>query len=194
MEKSEQGRQAQTYGNDGRGNNVAAWYHAAVSLSQTHLPGNAAQSKLTRYQLFTHLAFLDPQTATSRASLYFAGHVQTFPPAEYFAGELARTRPRHYTLFMLEPTFIIADWTASRGSAPGDAVLRALRTLLDFARTVKGGDIEVEVDNGMRYAAKLAWFEKFLTTWSGQPKSGELDGSGWKGGWNQYAKLLWSGL
>ena len=123
-----------------------------------------------------------------------ATQIASRPPSSYFAGELARTRPRHYTLFMLEPTFILAGFAAPPGKSPPQTILQSLEAMLEFARAVKGREIEVEVDNDERYFIKLGWFERKLSGWKGGGTSKELDGSGWSKGWNQYSKLLWSVL
>ena len=95
---------------------------------------------------------------------------------------------------MLEPTFILAGFTAPLGHSPPQTILDCLRAMLAFARGVKGGAIELDVDHDVRYFVKLRWFERKLDIWNGGAGSGALDGSGWSKGWNQYSKLLWSGL
>lgn len=114
-------------------------------------------------------------------------------PATLLAPELERTRPRHYVLFSIEPLFLLARCTFGNGNDIPAQTFTALGGLLNFAKTVPPGPIEVESDNDPRHGARIAWFERMLTRWSGgTPSESDPDGSAWEGGWNQPARLAWA--
>ncbi|ORX37536.1 alginate lyase-domain-containing protein [Kockovaella imperatae] len=163
MKNSDLGKAAATHCDGPLGNNVAMWYHAA---------------------LFSHLSYLDVAASVTQSLSHFLQRILPLRPPVFFASELARTRPRHYTVFMLEPTFILADLTSPPGQSPDQRVLTYLDALLDFADTIKPGPIEGKVDNDQRFFAKLAWFRKRLSVWKGHASSLRLDDSLWEGGWN----------
>lgn len=75
---------------------------------------------------------------------------------------------------------------------PTPEVLAWLATLVAYAKTVSCGDIEVDIDADQRFGAKVAYFDRQLQRWGGQPvPECDPDGSGWIGGWNQRSKLVW---
>ncbi|RXK37503.1 hypothetical protein M231_05224 [Tremella mesenterica] len=161
---SEQGAMARAYGN-----NITIWYHALVA---------------------THLSLVNPpEAAVYSLTALQEIHARHTTPESFFSRELSRTRPRHYTLFTLEPVFLLSSQT---GKIPPDDVYQYLRDLVEYARHVTGSPIEIEVDDNPRYFAKLEWFETMLKRWSGQSKkTEEPDGTQWDGGWNQFARVLW---
>ncbi|EIW71319.1 hypothetical protein TREMEDRAFT_67696 [Tremella mesenterica DSM 1558] len=164
MATSEQGAMARAYGN-----NITIWYHALVA---------------------THLSLVNPpEAAVYSLTALQEIHARHTTPESFFSREVSRTRPRHYTLFTLEPVFLLSSQT---GKIPPDNVYGYLRDLVEYARHVMGSPIEIEVDDDPRYFAKLEWFETMLKRWSGQSKkTEEPDGTQWDGGWNQFARLLW---
>ena len=170
MATSEQGARARTYGN-----NITIWYHALVA---------------------SHLSFVDPEEAVVYTTDTLRELMTRFPrPLDFFARELSRTRPRHYVLFTLEATFLLVSILVDPAESPfaqrDSAFLSYLAGLVHFAESVSGSDIEVDVDNDERYHLKLSWFKTMLDRLLGevQDKSPEPDGSGWPGGWNQFARL-----
>jgi hypothetical protein len=137
MQTSEQGKEARE-----RDNNVTVWYYASVRprlishCTRTRRPGLIKQ-------VASHLSYLSPDTSTVQAYQFFKILIQRHSgPESFLKNELKRTRPRHYTLFTLEPTFILAALTARSGYSPPSDILDFLRTLLAFAKGVQPGEIE----------------------------------------------------
>ena len=153
------------------------WYHALVA---------------------SQLSFVNPAEAVVYTSDALHELRTRFPrPLDFFARELSRTRPRHYVLFTLEATFLLVSILVDPAESPfairDSAFFSYLAGLVHFAESVSGSDIEVDVDNDERYHLKLSWFKTMLDRLSGKArdKSPEPDGSGWPGGWNQFARLLY---
>lgn len=70
-------------------------------------------------------------------------------------------------------------------------LLAYMHDLIDFAKTVKPGKIEIEIDNDARYLAKMSWFDKMLGRFAGEKVDLELDGRPWEGGWNMAGRISW---
>lgn len=146
-------------------NNITLWYHAIYA---------------------SHLSVIDPGSVAAYVQQTLASEHKD--PAKFFEPELQRTRRRHYTLFSLEALFVIAG----AGGVPDAGVQQWLATLVAYAKTVTCGDIEVDIDADQRFNAKVAYFDRQLQRWGGQPvPECDPDGSGWIGGWNQRSKLVW---
>jgi hypothetical protein len=111
-------------------------------------------------------------------------------PEEYFKQIKSRARIRHGTLFLLEPTFILADMLAdAEGRLPAD-VVKYLDRLVQHAKTVTPAPTELPAEDDQRYRAKLALFEKILVKWIGEEaKAVEIDGSGWENGWGDWMTI-----
>ena len=140
----------------------------------------------------SHFALVDPPQALEIAAGFFEKAIRDKPdPADFFSKLAHRARPRHYALFLLEPTFILASLTSSNGIPP-PPILKYLGNLVEFVSSVEQGQIEKEVDADERFFAKLAFFGKILDSWhgaSGDPW--EMDGNGWPGGWSDWMKVSW---
>ena len=118
---------------------------------------------LLNVQLESHRYYLDPSQGSLNAIRFFKDRFQTHPePPAFLHNELRRAQPRHYVLFTLEPTFVLAGLT---GNPPPPEILGYLDRLVGFAQTVQPGPIEVERDNDERYFAKLRSFEQTLALW-----------------------------
>ncbi|KAL1405923.1 hypothetical protein Q8F55_007603 [Vanrija albida] len=164
IDSSKQGADARA-----SGNNITDWLHALYA---------------------SHLAYLDSSKAQEYAKGVFAS-LTCKSPAETFAPELERTRPRHYVQFTLEALFILAP-IAGNGAPPPE-VTAWLKALIEFARTVPAGELEAEREADARYGPALAWFDRLLLRWEGgSVPEQEPDGSAWEGGWNQRARLSWA--
>ena len=165
-----------------------------VLCSCEALPCHTFDRHLSLVQLFTHLGYILPDPPPHQAMKYFA-QISALSPDTYFAGCLSKpATPRHNVVFMLEPTFMLADLTSPRGSPPIDSAMNYLRELVEYAETVKGGEEEVEVNNDERYFIKLGWFEMILKLWAGERVDVALDGGPWERGWKDYSKLMWTGF
>lgn len=173
---SEQGARARA-----KGNNISIWYNALVRPSRSFTRSDE--------QVSTHLVFLNPGEMVPYPSDFLAECMTRYPDSKsFFAQELQRTRPRHYTLFILEPCFIIAG---ASGDPPSHRILAYLHALVSFAKTVQPGELEVDADNDERYRIKLRWFEKMLDRWDGHEAKYDLEGAPWEGGWNMFARISW---
>ncbi|WVQ83356.1 hypothetical protein IAT38_005495 [Cryptococcus sp. DSM 104549] len=169
MDSSDQGKAARKYED-----NKALWYHAIYA---------------------SHLSVNNPSEGSSYATNFFRDWSSAHPtPEQYFAHELERTRPRHYTLFALESLFILAELTLSQQRQVTPEVGRYLRVLLDFAKAVKPGKLEETLEAEERYRPQWAWYERMLAGWTGKgDRGGEApDGRGWEGGeWTQRMRMIW---
>ncbi|ORY34565.1 alginate lyase-domain-containing protein [Naematelia encephala] len=169
MTSSDQGKEVANCGD-----NKEYWYHAVMA---------------------SHYAYVDPSRAITYAINYLNTLMTRYPePAAFFAQDLNRTRPRHYTLFALEPTFILVDLTRVSPLPPPAHILTYIENLIDFAHTVKPGAIEVPLEMEGRYERQIAWFQRMLAAWKGSPvgSGGDLpDGEGWSKGWDMWMRTMW---
>lgn len=173
---------------------MRAWIQAQVAWMESSPQGQAARESgnniaIWYYAIYaSHLAVLDP----SKAQAYAQSILPLSQEAAAVLGpELERTRPRHYVLFALEAVFILAGVAMEGG--PQESVTSWLASLVAFARSVPASEMEQDVDNDQRYGLKLAWFERQLARWTGQPVADvDPDGSAWEGGWNQRSRLAWA--
>ncbi|KAK4684164.1 hypothetical protein P7C73_g6037, partial [Tremellales sp. Uapishka_1] len=138
----------------------------------------------------SHLSLIDTSSSQSHSMETLTTLMHLHPtPLSFFERELQRTRPRHYVLFTLEPLFILLS-PLSASLPPHITVY--VEQLLQFARSVKRGEIERDLEEDVRYFAKLAWFERMWSRWRGEKVvEAEPEGKGWQGGWNQSARLDW---
>ena len=105
---------------------------------------------------------------------------------------MSRTRPAHYALFTLEPLFLLAALTTGPDvPVPEPWIVEWLRRLVEHARGIPLGEIEVIRERGGRYAVRLKWFEKMLARWEGSEYGEVLDGSLWELGWRDFGTLSW---
>jgi hypothetical protein len=107
------------------------------------------------------------------------------------------TRPRHYTLFALEPLFALASLTVpllpQTTQGPNREILDWLYRLVAFVDSVQAGPAEVEVDSGQRHATKIGYFKRILDRWEGRAvEETEVDGSLWEKGWRDWSRLAWA--
>ncbi|ODN94340.1 hypothetical protein L198_05197 [Cryptococcus wingfieldii CBS 7118] len=167
MQESEQGKGVQRYED-----NKIIWYHAIIA---------------------SHLAFINPQESQKYALNFFQTYGASHTPQAYFEEDLKRTRPRHYTLFALEPLVVLAKLTASPKAQPESKAAAYARNLLEFAKTVQPGKLEKPLEEGGRYEGQWQWYEHIISGWTGQGKRGgdEPDGGAWEGGWTQRMRMLW---
>lgn len=95
---------------------------------------------------------------------------------------------RHAALFLLEPIFLLAGLA----DLPPKQ-LHYLQELVDRARTIPNGTLDVHSDNDDRFAQKLALFERLLAVMQGKDVDAApaMDGVGWEGGWGEYMTLTW---
>jgi hypothetical protein len=152
--------------------NITDWLHALVGYKVV------VESTLTS-QYASHLAYLD----NAKAQEYAQGVLSSLTsksPADTFAPELERTRPRHYTQFTLEALFILAP-IAGNGTPPPE-VTAWLKGLLEFARTVPAGELEADREADERFVPGLAWFDRLLALGGRLRAEQEPDGSAWEGG------------
>ncbi|WVQ76051.1 hypothetical protein IAR50_005687 [Cryptococcus sp. DSM 104548] len=171
MKVSEQGEQIRGYDD-----NKTIWYHAIVA---SHLSVTESEAGAKKY-----------------ADEFFDKWCAKHPTAEtLFVRELKRTRPRHYALFALQPLFILARLTLS-SSPPtySPSLLQYLAELLHVVPRIEPGKIERPLQTeGGRFEAVLAWYKKMLQSMTGENRewSDVPDGSGWEGGWQERAKVMW---
>ncbi|ODO09707.1 hypothetical protein I350_01922 [Cryptococcus amylolentus CBS 6273] len=171
MKTSEQGEWAKNYGD-----NKTLWYHAIIA---SHLSVTEAEEGAKRYA--------DELVGQWRAQ---------YPTAEtFFARDLRRTRPRHYALFALQPLFILARLTGQSSSPTySPTLLQYLTELVDLLSHIEPGAMERPLeDEGGRYEAVSAWYQKMLSSMKGHGEGweDEPDGNGWEGGWQERAKVSW---
>ena len=154
------------------------WWVGILHHAQCHSP-----------QLATHLSYLDPPRGEALACEYLDRVTNLRPtPADFYAKTVIRANPRHSALFFLEPTFILVYV-----SRPQDKILNYLEALLQYAKTIQPGVVDVNSDNDERYFRKLALFERILKVMQGGRLSDgpTMDGEGWEGGWGQFMAITW---
>ena len=112
-------------------------------------------------------------------------------PEQFFMSLWDKADRRHLCLFILEPTFIMAQL-----SRPSQDTLKYLETLVDYAKTVPNGTVDIYSDTDERYLAKLALFEHMLATMKGahSQAASMMAGDKWEGGWSQFMTLSWKML
>ncbi|OXC70416.1 hypothetical protein AYX13_00891 [Cryptococcus neoformans] len=141
----------------------------------------------------SHLSFISPPEGNSYAISFFQTYAPSHPPKKFFEHELQRTRPRHYTLFALEPLFILAELTLPSSRRLDKYIAQYLRDLLEFAKQVAPGEIERPLEEQGRYEGRWQWYERMLTGWTGQGQRGgeEPNGRAWEGGFTQRMRMIW---
>ncbi|WVO16527.1 DNA phosphorothioation-dependent restriction protein DptG [Cryptococcus depauperatus] len=172
METSEQGKAVRAMNN-----HHTTWYHAVLA---------------------SHLTCIDKKRGVSHANQFFdqkmKDHTDPFTFNQY---SLGRARPRHSTLFALEPIFIMAALTySSELEKPSKKIVNYLTDLVNWAKTVEPGDIERPLEEQGRFEAKLGWFERMLKRWSGEEVA-TVDPQGenlWEEGWKKRMKVTWGFL
>jgi hypothetical protein len=133
------------------------------------------------------------------------------PGETLFVQALSRARPRHNTLFALEPLFILASLTIPERPiqssdelqadkttdglaqlAPSEDVLFWLEKVVCIAVRTKPSAIEINIDSDERQEIKLWFFLRQIRRWRGKSvEDVEVDGSPWEGGWRDWSKLAW---
>lgn len=144
-------------------------------------------------QTASHLSFISPPEGNSYATSFFQTYAPSHPPKKFFEHELQRTRPRHYTLFALEPLFILAELTLPSSRRLDGHIAEYLRGLLEFAKQIAPGEIERPLEEQGRYEGRWQWYERMLAGWTGQGERGgeEPDGRAWDGGFTQRMRMIW---
>jgi hypothetical protein len=114
-------------------------------------------------------------------------------PETYFSPDRLRIRPRHNTLFALEPLFILASLCIKSGeTAPGKEIMQWLERMVRFASGMSPGVVEMEVDFDERQAIKLGFFVRNLQRWRGAEIAHVgIDDAPWPGGWKNWSKMAW---
>ncbi|ODN82209.1 hypothetical protein L202_02497 [Cryptococcus amylolentus CBS 6039] len=186
MKTSEQGEWAKNYGD-----NKTLWYHAIVNAPFSD------RITLTIVQIASHLSVTEAEEGAKRYADELVGQWRAqYPTAEtFFARDLRRTRPRHYALFALQPLFILARLTGQSSSPTySPTLLQYLTELVDLLSHIEPGAMERPLeDEGGRYEAVSAWYQKMLSSMKGHGEGweDEPDGNGWEGGWQERAKVSW---
>jgi hypothetical protein len=141
------------------------------------------------------MRYVSPQEGIAYASEWLTTTKETHQtPVELFKREVERVRPAHYSLFTLEPLFLLSALSTADQATPEDWAITWLKDLVEYARNIPVGNIEVVRERDGRVELKLRWFEKMLARWEHRDYTGELDGSLWELGWKDFAKLLWGFL
>lgn len=165
-----------------RDDNKPFWYNALVGRHPAHTQCHSRQ-------LATHLSHLDPPRGEALGREYLDRVINLRPtPADFYAKTVIRADPRHSALFLLEPTFILAYVSRAQGRT-----LDYLHELLQYAKTIQPGVVDVNSDNDERYFRKLALFERILKFMQGGSLSDAptMDGEGWEGGWGEFMAITW---
>ncbi|WVN89459.1 uncharacterized protein L203_104682 [Cryptococcus depauperatus CBS 7841] len=167
MKTSEQGAAIRKYED-----NKVIWYHAIIA---------------------SHLSFMVPIEGRKYAQSFFNHYVFSRFPVKYFERDLKRTRPRHYTLFALEPLFIIAELTLDSSRQLDRKIGQCMRDLLEFAKNVQPGEMEKPLEEEGRYEGQWQWYERMMAAWTGEGQRGgeEVNGKAWEAGFTQRMRMLW---
>lgn len=128
-------------------------------------------------------------------------------PATLFPADRLGSRPRHNTMFALEPLFILASLTmpddptiqpndgiiSPASVSPSDETLSWLDETVKFVSCIAAGSSEILAESDERQEAKIANFRRILKHWRGEAvEDTKMDGSAWAGGWREWSKLAWA--
>ena len=108
------------------------------------------------------------------------------------------TRPRHNTLFTLEPLCILASLTVPNltdacPACPEEEIISWLEEIVAFADQIQAGPMDVVESSDERRQVKIGFFKRILTRWrGGELEEAEVDGSLWPGGWWEWSRVAWA--